>query len=105
MWWPPQVVGADRSDPGMLKQAGLSFLTIPWASARAEVMGDDQVPKGRSVDALAPRGDEGRGTLRKGLGSREQALIQTCPNGETHLRLGLFRHGPARGGAFARRVG
>jgi hypothetical protein len=24
----------------------------------------DQVPKGRSVDALALRGDEGRGTLR-----------------------------------------
>jgi len=35
------------------------------------------------VDALAPRGDEGRGTLRKVLGSWEQALIQERPNGET----------------------
>ena len=45
---------------------------------------NDQVPEGRSVDALALRGDEGRGTLRKGLGSCEQALIRTYPNGETH---------------------
>jgi len=35
------------------------------------------------VDALAPRGDEGRGTLRKAMGSCEQALIRGCPNGET----------------------
>ena len=45
---------------------------------------NDQVPEGRSVDALALRGDEGRGTLRKGSGSCEQALIRTYPNGETH---------------------
>src|SRR3546814_8250341 len=36
------------------------------------------------VDALALRGDEGRGTLRKASGSCEQALIRRCPNGETH---------------------
>ena len=36
------------------------------------------------VDALAPRGDEGRGTLRKAAGSCEQTLIRGCPNGETH---------------------
>ena len=35
------------------------------------------------VDALVPRGDEGRGTLRKAVGSCEQALIRGCPNGET----------------------
>src|SRR4051795_7413646 len=40
--------------------------------------------EGHSVDALAPGGDEGRGTLRKAMGSREQALIRGCPNGATH---------------------
>src|SRR3546814_3914383 len=39
---------------------------------------------GHLVDALALRGDEGRGTLRKALGSCEQALIQGYPNGATH---------------------
>ena len=37
------------------------------------------------MDALAPTGDEGRGKLRKASGSRKQALIRGCPNGETHL--------------------
>ena len=37
----------------------------------------------QTVDALAVRGDEGRGILRKALGSWKQALIQRCPNGET----------------------
>ena len=44
----------------------------------------DQVNEGHLVDALALRGDEGRGTLRKVTGSREQALIREYPNGETH---------------------
>jgi hypothetical protein len=39
--------------------------------------------KGHGVDALAPGADEGRGRLRKASGSREQALIRRCPNGET----------------------
>jgi len=46
--------------------------------------GIDQVSQGRLVDALASRGDEGRGTLRKAMGSCEQALIRGYPNGETH---------------------
>jgi hypothetical protein len=46
----------------------------------------DQVPKGYLVDALALRGDEGRGTLRYAARSCEQALIRGFPNGETHLR-------------------
>ena len=45
----------------------------------------NQVSKGYSTDALALRGDEGRGTLRKVPGSREQTLIRKSPNGETHL--------------------
>ena len=35
------------------------------------------------MDALAPEDDEGRGKLRKASGSRKQALIRGCPNGET----------------------
>ena len=39
--------------------------SVPRARARASIDDEsDQVPKGRSVDALALRGDEGRGTLR-----------------------------------------
>ena len=41
------------------------------------------VRQGHLVDALAPRGDEVRGTLRKAMGSREQALIRGYPNGTT----------------------
>jgi hypothetical protein len=51
-------------------------LLLCMAGARAK--------QGHSVDALAPGGDEGRGTLRKAMGSREQALIRGCPNGATH---------------------
>jgi hypothetical protein len=39
----------------------------------------------QTVDALAVRGDEGRGILRKALGSWKRALIQRCPNGGTRL--------------------
>ena len=35
------------------------------------------------MDALALRGDEGRGTLRYASGSCEQALIRGFPNGAT----------------------
>ena len=34
------------------------------------------------VDAWAPGSEEGRGKLRKASGSRKQALIRGCPNGE-----------------------
>ena len=40
--------------------------------------------KGLTEDALVPDADEGRGTLRKASGSREQAPIRGYPNGETH---------------------
>ena len=35
-------------------------------------------------DALAPGADEGRGKQRYASGSRKQAEIRGCPNGETH---------------------
>ena len=43
----------------------------------------DQATEGHLVDALVPRGDEGRGRLRKATGSCQQALIRGYPNGET----------------------
>ena len=46
---------------------------------------DNQVSKGRSGNALADTGDEGRAMLRKASGSCKEALIRGCPNGETHL--------------------
>ncbi len=39
--------------------------------------------EGLMVDALAPSAEEGRGSLRKASGSREQAPIRGYPNGET----------------------
>ena len=36
------------------------------------------------ADALAQRGDEGRGELRKAPESCKQALTRGFPNGETH---------------------
>ncbi len=41
--------------------------------------------EGYTVDALARCGDEGRGELRKALGSCTQAESQGCPNGGTRL--------------------
>jgi hypothetical protein len=39
---------------------------------------------GRTVNALAPGVDEGRGQLRKASVSRKQALTRRSPNGATH---------------------
>ena len=39
--------------------------------------------EGHLVDALALRGEEGRGTLRKAAGRGEHPLIRGSPNGET----------------------
>ena len=37
------------------------------------------------VDAKAPSAEEGRGKLRKAMGSRKQAKNRRYPNGETRL--------------------
>ena len=47
-------------------------------------LGAGAAREGHLVDALAPRGDEGRGTLRKAEGKCEQLLILGSPNGATH---------------------
>ena len=38
---------------------------------------------GRTEDAMAPGGEEGRGRLRKAAGRRERPVIRGCPNGGT----------------------
>ena len=48
------------------------------------MLSDQALKQGRLEDALAHTGDEGRGTLRKATGSREQALIRGYLNGATH---------------------
>jgi hypothetical protein len=40
--------------------------------------------EGHLVDALAPRGDEGRGTLRKAQARGERPVTLRSPNGATH---------------------
>src|SRR5215208_1921405 len=45
--------------------------------------------EGHLVDALALRGDEGRGTLRKARGRCERSLIPGSPNGATHPERGI----------------
>ena len=63
----------------------LRMVSVHGGGSRALVRGRrSRAREGHSVDALAPGGDEGRGTLRKATGSREQALIRGCPNGATH---------------------
>ena len=59
-----------------------------WSCVRA-LVGVGGAREGRSVDALAPRGEEGRGTLRKAAGRCERSLIRGCPNGETHPYEGI----------------
>ena len=47
-------------------------------------LGAGAAREGHLVDALVPRGDEGRGTLRKAEGRGERPVILGCPNGATH---------------------
>jgi hypothetical protein len=76
----------------LIARTGGGGISSPFASAGrspagckgAVVAGVGRGKQGHLVDALAPRGDEGRGTLRQAPGSREQALIRGSPNGATH---------------------
>ena len=40
--------------------------------------------QGHTADALAPRADEVRGKLRKGMGRSKHPVIHAYPNGATH---------------------
>ena len=54
-----------------------------WSTSRTEYLNVRSSYKERKVDALALGADEGRSDLRKATGSRKQAVIRGCPNGET----------------------
>ena len=41
--------------------------------------------QGHTADALAPRADEGRGKLRKGMGRSKHPVIHAYPNGATTI--------------------
>ncbi len=71
------VEASRRSNMGCLHVAPRR-LGVIWSSDQAH-----------TVDALAVRGDEGRGSLRKVPGSWQQASIRECPNGETHRASGI----------------
>ena len=64
-------------EPSVAELKASVWWACPYAWARS------QAKEGHLVDALALRGDEGRGTLRKTPGSWEQALIRGYPNGAT----------------------
>jgi len=44
---------------------------------------EQEAIQGTRVDALAHRGEEGRGKLRKAMGRRKRPLIHGSPNGAT----------------------
>ena len=50
---------------------------------------DTRSIQGRTVDALAPGGEEGRDKLRKAGVSRKWAVTPGCPNGATRQAGGL----------------
>src|SRR3954462_14416167 len=94
---PSSVWGVRQKSMGMLF-VGCCFVAhggdrrpLPFAGRGAVVAGVGRGKQGHLVDALAPRGDEGRGTLRKARGSREQALSPGSPNGATHPARGIRR--------------
>lgn len=64
--------------------AGTGF--CPCARRRDEYQAQNE---GHLVDALALRGDEGRGTLRKARGRCERSAIPGSPNGATHPARGI----------------
>jgi hypothetical protein len=59
---------------------------IPWRREVPLRVGMSVIKRkeGHLVDALALRGDEGRGTLRKARGRCERSVIPGSPNGATH---------------------
>ena len=52
-------------------------------SLQRSIAASGESKKGRTADALAPEGEEGRGKLRKSMGRSKHPLIHGCPNGAT----------------------
>ena len=68
-------------------------ILINFLNLSSQVKSENQALQGRLVDALARRGYERRGTLRKALVRCEQPLTRRSLNGETHLyRPRYFSH-------------
>ena len=65
-----------------MKQAGATADSVARRGT-PEATGGRSREQGRMVDASVLWADEGRGKLRKASGSRTQASIRGCPNGET----------------------
>ncbi len=75
--------GPFRPDVQIKLAACLAVDLISLIMLASEYAGS-QVREGHLVNALAMRGDERRGTLRKASGRREHPLIRRSLNGATH---------------------
>jgi hypothetical protein len=71
--------GARRRSPSR----GILWPLRGWPEGYGEKEG---AKEGHLEDALAPRGEEGRSTLRKARGRCERSVIPGSPNGATHPR-------------------
>ena len=80
-----------RRSPSLAGGGPASGMGMRRAVPGGPAAGTGRAREGHLVDALASRGDEGRGTLRKAPGSREQAVIRGSPNGATHPATGTGR--------------
>src|SRR6266849_5764123 len=80
--WPPAFAGGSFGQRGCCATSGLMILAVGCGGSANE---------GHLVDALALRGDEGRGTLRKARGRCERSVIPGSPNGATHPHRATWR--------------
>lgn len=80
------LVSMDRG--GDTGGSSASKRSLTWRSMSTREVDEKNWSQGRegyTVDALARCGEEGRGDLRKALGSWPQTESQGCPNGGTRL--------------------
>ena len=80
----PGAVFARRLRMAQGGRRGWSVLCHLTSELACSGLGAGAAHEGHLVDALVPRGDEGRGTLRKAEGRGERPVILGCPNGATH---------------------
>ena len=66
-----------------------SWYTVCRVNKILHTHSENQERKGHLVDALAIRGEERRGTLRKVAGRWEQSVIRKYLNGGTHRAIGI----------------
>jgi hypothetical protein len=81
--------GRDLRRLGLTSDLRHLISAAPAAFAACSGLGAGDAREGHLVDALAPRGDEGRGTLRKAEGRGERPVILGSPNGATHRASGI----------------